>query len=782
MLSINYKEYKELVEELEEIKHLLPDLQASKKDFISSMINLVNLVEKNNNKITDDKGYIISDKMREALLLLKEKKNIFFNNILINKKFISFSIFNSFSSPMENLASLKHLVNKYKEQENKEDNTDLLDILNKNVDLKHLDVYLFNQSTENYKGIIKIEKEYNTNKSLSSQYIQQQAIRNSMLVDFIENTNNDMHLCVETLYNPNIDIEEKRKTIDVYNNKYNIFFKNVELIKEANFNIYSVSEDIFDLVKMKLNKLDEKYNFKPSLNTGVFIEVDHDKELDSEKLNKHSYKSFLNYISVLSKQCVLAEFSDKNTKEFLKNLPAICGDYFFYIAEAQLISFGEKDIEKNSGLFLSKKIKDDFTILTHEIEHFKDMFFLNKTREFLGDDADKKLRDFNNVTYLSELHMKETLLKMLSEKSILDKLEENALSKSLEFSVKKQNIYLFNKKEVSKEELLFKDCKYNHLKEQIVHFLTIDIYKKITGNLKYIVSKNDNEEIVQKLNSGENKVILQKIKTILEKSIIPDVYIQSIIDAKNKNKNVYLNIEHSVSDFKSIGILGDNQSKKIMLKTTMILVMNIIKELKLINKIKKSSKDNRENESELMNYIAGNMFSLKNIIKGRLIMNKYDNLVIPKNYISFEEGNEILSSVIDNSVLSKNVARMTSLEMGEKKDYILSPMEIYARNTQVFGLKTFMNKSFINSSNAIVADKIKEKMEKVFSSSVMKNITSKQLFEYKKDATYNFLLDEISEEMHKDWKELNEKISELMIANDFSFNLKSKSRKSKKSK
>ena len=214
----------------------------------------------------------------------------------------------------------------------------------------------------------------------------------------------------------------------------------------------------------------------------------------------------------------------------------------------------------------------------------------------------------------------------------------------------------------------------------------------------------------------------------------------------------------------------------------MILVMSIIKELKLINKIKKSSKDNKENESELMNYIAGNMFSLKNIIRGRLILNKYDNLVIPKNYISFEEGNEILSSVIDNNILSKNVDRMTSLEAGEKKDYILSPMEIYARNTQVFGLKTFMNKSFINSSNAIVADKIKEKMEKVFSSSVMENITSKQLFEYNKYATYNFLLDEISEEMHKDWKELNEKISELMIANDFSFNLKSKSRKSKKIK
>lgn len=754
MLNLEYKEYQMLVEDLESLASILPEtsiLQNINNQLLNSIIKMIKYTNLNDNiLISKTKG-----NQDNLILSISEQDNNlrnFYNIISKYNKILSFHIYNSYSDPVPELKAITKLINTNTLTKSKEYHLEN----SKGIDENFLLSMYENINSDNYISITdNLQK--NIKKYKDSLCIRKNSINNSIFEDFLLKTGEEVSSFIPVIFDSELNKSEKIKEIKRIFKLNSNFINNLDILLKGSINFYkNISETDFNSIKTKINKLESSFGIKPALNTGVFIDAEYGKALKYSVEEKYSAEDILKYLSILNNQCVIAKCSDKNIQNILKNIPILCGDYLNYVADAQMIVIGKKSIDEATGLFLSKNIKDDYTMLVHEIEHFKDMYIIHKSKEEIKNIENRTYKkEIEENSYLSEIHTKEILLNILHNKSIFSKDDDSNLTKALKLSFKKQNIYMFDNMEIDTKELIFNNNNYNHLKSKINEMLAKDIYIKLAHNFKYITENKDTSILIEKLNKGENKKILNFIYEGLNKSIVADVYIQNLTD--NKNKNIDLKINNLGNELKSIGILGDSHSKRIMLKSMLLVMSDTVTKFAKLN----GDEINQNKKSNFITYFTNNMISLKNVIKIRLLLNEYDDLIKPKYYMAYESGNTLLSSVIDDKV-SKSIRRMNTINEDEKKDYILSPMEIYARNSQVFNLKTFINTSFINKTNNVVASNIAKKMTQYFSSEIMSNIKSKEDFEYKKVSTYNLLLDEIPEEMHKEWKEINESLSLLL--------------------
>lgn len=753
MFELKYSEYNKIINKLDDLSLSIPNLYELNKNVMNSLLEVIDY-----GKLKDG-NYISKNKKSDnefflANVNLEKNLNVLIEAMLKQYKIISFQIYNSYSNPLVDLELLDELF-KIKRKDTKFDR--------KKMNKYHLNInFYYNQISDIMD--IKIGENTYFKKLLNSKNIDtidKHYINNKVEETFWQNIEASIAEYIPIMFDINLSKKEKIKQVQDKFKNISLTLLNLDKLIKTNSKIHKeTKEDLFNRIKDKLNKMELSFGIKPVLNTGFFIALDHDSEEDFD-ISEYSGENYLKYLTILSNNCVLAKCSDKNISNILSMFPVVCGDYLYYEADANLFSIKKKSYDNKYGIFLSRNIKNDYTILIHEVEHFKENYIINKAK-FNKNINDKNLikNELDGISFISELHTKEMLLNIIENKSLLEGNKESVLEKALELSFKKQNIYLFNKAVYEKEDLKFSNDQYLHLKSKINSFLAKTIYYMLSYNFKNLVSI-DNKSFIEKLNNGENKSILSDIHNRLDKSIIADVYIQNIIT--NKDKNIDLMLANSGHDLKTIGLLGDPHSKRIMFKSLIFIIRDVFYKFEKITK----KEIDKNHLSRYVSFFTDQMISLKNTINVRLLINEYDNMILPKYYISHEVGNNLMSSIISNDIVNKTVDRMLSITNEEQKNYILSPIEIYARNSQVFNLKTFINTSFINNSSNIIAEPIKAKMKLSFSSSILHKIKSKDDYSDKRSYTFNFMLDEIPDDMHKEWKKINEELSSILMLPDY---------------
>lgn len=753
MFELKYSEYNKIINKLDDLSLSIPNLYELNKNVMNSLLEVIDY-----GKLKDG-NYISKNKKSDnefflANVNLEKNLNVLIEAILKQYKIISFQIYNSYSNPLVDLELLDELF-KIKRKDTKFDR--------KKMNKYHLNInFYYNQISDIMD--IKIGENTYFKKLLNSKNIDtidKHYINNKVEETFWQNIEASIAEYIHIMFDINLSKKEKIKKVQDKFENISLTLLNLDKLIKTNSKIHKeTKEDLFNRIKDKLNKMELSFGIKPVLNTGFFIALDHDSEEDFD-ISEYSGENYLKYLTILSNNCVLAKCSDKNISNILSMFPVVCGDYLYYEADANLFSIKKKSYDNKYGIFLSRNIKNDYTILIHEVEHFKENYIINKAK-FNKNINDKNLikNELDGISFISELHTKEMLLNIIENKSLLEGNKESVLEKALELSFKKQNIYLFNKAVYEKEDLKFSNDQYLHLKSKINSFLAKTIYYMLSYNFKNLVSI-DNKSFIEKLNNGENKRVLSDIHNRLDKSIIADVYIQNIIT--NKDKNIDLMLANSGHDLKTIGLLGDPHSKRIMFKSLIFIIRDVFYKFEKITK----KEIDKNHLSRYVSFFTDQMISLKNTINVRLLINEYDNMILPKYYISHEVGNNLMSSIISNDIVNKTVDRMLSITNEEQKNYILSPIEIYARNSQVFNLKTFINTSFINNSSKIIAEPIKAKMKLSFSSSILHKIKSKDDYSDKRSYTFNLMLDEIPDDMHKEWKKINEELSSILMLPDY---------------
>lgn len=759
MQEQNYEEYKELMLETFNIFNF-PNIFNGKVDNL--FLNFKGLIKK------------INWNKEKSLWKSKNDKNDFIkeyhqyinslNDFIVNAiwlfKIANFPIYNNYSNLNNELNCIKEYLNNksYKKH----------NIVNVDYPLVELNENIFLSPTKmSEKNFINIKQltlnPYKKDTKLTHKYY----VEEGVVLNFCEKI-----LKLNNLLNKNNKKEIYEELKDCEHEIKKIINNLITVVEYNKHLVINTNRDTFNKIISKINNLENLFGLKLILTSNICVKLSEDDVLLLKNKDILDETKFIKYLNALSVQGTILKNSDENIKSFMHKYPIICAPYMYKDVIACCVNYENLKIDESAGIIMSENINKTHTVLAHEVEHLKDAYFIRKTKENLKNKS--TLSQFmGENSYVSELYIKNLVQLLTKKRTLSSYLEDGVLKNIIDLTTKKQNLYFFDNEVIDINNIVFNDISYEHLKDKINNnIVSIIILSLLSAN-----DENNDDSKLRDILKIDNNLpnIINISKNLLKNMNIADLIIHEI--SSTKDKKIDLSYPQWVPENNVVGKIGDEDSKSLFFKGLAQIINEIANTFSYLNGSSIFGDIPKNKIIEESQYIFNEILGLKNSLILKRIISEYENIKIPKYYMALNEEGQLITVInINEQYLSNNIKRVFESNLDKEEEYegyvsyLLSPIEIYARNTEAYISRNFINKTnkFVNAANQIVLEKVVNNLVKTFSSAEVlekKNKNKKEYFE-RVFNSHNLLLEEISENNLSSWKKINKELNSLLLKSD----------------